>query len=96
MDIRAVFGLNMRRLRLPKRLSQEAAGDLMKIDRAHISRIERGLANITILNIAQAARVLECEWAELFDKRAAVEFAASLKGGSPRTIGNRKPARKRR
>ncbi len=67
----------------------------MHIDRAHVSRIERGIANITILNIAEVAKVLECEWADLFDKRAAGEFAASLKTRSPRVVRRRGQGRKR-
>jgi transcriptional regulator with XRE-family HTH domain len=37
MDIRLVFGQNMRRYRLAAGLSQEAVAERMGVDRAHVS-----------------------------------------------------------
>ncbi|OJW28019.1 MAG: hypothetical protein BGO51_12940 [Rhodospirillales bacterium 69-11] len=90
MDIRKVFGLNMRRLRLPTGLSQEAAADLMKLGRAHVSSIERGQGNVTLVTVAAVAKVLRCEWADLFDVTSAREFAASATTKAPRI----KPSRR--
>jgi transcriptional regulator with XRE-family HTH domain len=84
MDIRQVFGLNIRRLRLPKQLTQEEAGDLMQLERAHFGRLETGVQNATLMTLDRVARVLDCEWAELLDKRAAMDFAASLRTTAPR------------
>ncbi len=42
MDIRHVFGENIRRFRVQAGLSQEAVAELMGVDRAHISSMERG------------------------------------------------------
>ena len=84
MDIRIVFGLNMRRLRLPKGLSQEAAADLMELGRAHVSSIERGQGNVTLTTVDAVARVLQCEWSELFDVEAASAFAATSTTSAPR------------
>ena len=58
MDIRRVFGANVRRYRLAARLSQEAVAVRMGVDRAHVSAIERGLQNATLLTILQAAQAL--------------------------------------
>ena len=90
MDIRKVFGLNMRRLRLPTGLSQEAAADLMKLGRAHVSSIERGQGNVTLVTVAAVAKVLRCEWADLFDVASAREFTASATTKAPRI----KPSRR--
>jgi len=90
MDIQRVFGLNMRRLRLAARLSQEAAADLTKLGRAHVSSIERGQGNVTLTTVDAVAKVLRCEWAELFDVQAARSFAASSTTNAPRI----KPSRR--
>jgi Helix-turn-helix domain len=44
MDIRLVFGQNMRRYRLAAGLSQEAVAERMGVDRAHVSSMERWTA----------------------------------------------------
>ncbi len=67
MDIRRVFGANVRRYRLAARLSQEAVAERMGVDRAHVSAIERGLQNATLLTILQAAQALSVRPAELLE-----------------------------
>ena len=67
MDIRRVFGANVRRYRLAARLSQEAVAERMGVDRAHVSAIERGLQNATLLTILQAAQALSVQPAELLE-----------------------------
>ncbi|WP_439614183.1 helix-turn-helix domain-containing protein [Reyranella sp.] len=67
MDIRRVFGANVRRYRLAARLSQEAVAVRMGVDRAHVSAIERGLQNATLLTILQAAQALSVRPAELLE-----------------------------
>jgi transcriptional regulator with XRE-family HTH domain len=60
MDIRKLFGANVRRIRIAADLSQAAVADRMGIDRAFISMIERGGQNatlFTILEVAEALRV---------------------------------------
>ena len=68
MDIRKVFGLNMRRIRLAAGLSQEAVAEGMGVDRAHVSSMERGQQNITILTLWQAAEALGCRTVALLDE----------------------------
>ena len=51
MDIRKVFGANVRVYRLAAGLSQEAVAVRMGVDRAYVSAIERGLQNVTLLTI---------------------------------------------
>ena len=67
MDIRRVFGANVRRYRLAARLSQQAVAERMGVDRAHVSAIERGLQNATLLTILQAAQALSVRPAELLE-----------------------------
>jgi transcriptional regulator with XRE-family HTH domain len=92
MDIKQVFGLNMRRLRLPRGLSQEETADLTELGRAQISSIERGRQNVTLHTIDRISRVLKCDWRELFDREAARRFAAAATTKAPR----RKPGPRRR
>ena len=67
MDIRRVFGANMRRYRTAAGLSQEAVAERMGIDRAHISSIERGRQNATLLTLWNAAEALGVKPADLLD-----------------------------
>ncbi len=96
MDIYTVFGLNMRRLRLPTGLSQEAAADVMNLGRSHVGNIERGRANITLGTFDAVAKTLRCEWGELLDVRAARAFAASAGSKAPRIKPPPKRKRRRR
>ena len=49
MDARQAFGINVRRLRQERGLSQEEFGFAAGIDRTYISGVERGLRNPTLL-----------------------------------------------
>ena len=70
MDIRRLFGTNMRRLRLAAGLSQEAVAVRMDVDRAHVSSMERGQQNITLLTLWEASQALGVRPAALFDDGA--------------------------
>ncbi len=75
MDIRVVFGRNMRRWRLAAGLSQEAVAERMGVDRAHVSSMERGQQNVTLLTVWQAAQALGRKSAEFLDEEAAAVAA---------------------
>lgn len=68
MDIRRIFGGNVRRYRLAAGLSQEAVAERMGVDRAYVSGIERGKQNATLLTVWQAAEALGVRPADLFDE----------------------------
>jgi len=70
MDIRKVFGQNMRRHRLAAGLSQEAVAERMGVDRAHVSSMERGQQNVTLLTIWSAAQALGVQPAAFLDDKA--------------------------
>lgn len=65
MDIRELFGRNVLRLRVRAGLTQAALAERMGIDRSHISLMEGGDQNVTLLTLWQVAEALEAEPAEL-------------------------------
>jgi transcriptional regulator with XRE-family HTH domain len=71
MDIRKVFGQNMRRIRLAAGFSQAAVATSMGVDRAHISSMERGQQNVTLLTLWQVSEALDCRPAEFLDEKSA-------------------------
>ena len=70
MDIRTLFGTNLRRHRLAAGLSQEAVAERMGVDRAHVSSMERGQQNVTLLTIWHTAQALGVKPAALLDDSA--------------------------
>lgn len=61
MDVRQVFGTNVRRLRLEKGMSQEEFGFAAGIDRTYVSGVERGLRNPSLVLAEKFARGLGVE-----------------------------------
>lgn len=58
MDIRQLFGRNLRRLRSEAGLTQATLAERMGVDRAHVSNMERGLQNVTLLTMWDAAQAI--------------------------------------
>lgn len=67
MDIREVFGANLQFFREKAGLSQAALADRMGVDRAHISAMERGQQNVTIITLWHVAEALDVKPALLLD-----------------------------
>ncbi|MGD9471250.1 MAG: helix-turn-helix domain-containing protein [Novosphingobium sp.] len=65
MDIRKLFGSNVRSIRESARLSQAEVAARMGVDRAYISLIERGGQNATLLSIWEVAQALHVRPADL-------------------------------
>jgi transcriptional regulator with XRE-family HTH domain len=85
MDIRALFGGNLRRFRKAAGLSQEALAVRMGVDRAHVSSMERGLQNVTLLTIWAASEALAIQSARLLEEgesRSSVRPEVSKPGTS--------------
>ena len=59
------FGLQLRRIRAEKELSQEALADCCQLDRTYISGIERGLRNPSLSCILRIAKGLDVQPEEL-------------------------------
>lgn len=61
------FGLNLRNLRISKKISQEQLAYMSYIPISQIGRIERGEINTTISTVKAIAFALEIEPKKLFD-----------------------------
>jgi transcriptional regulator with XRE-family HTH domain len=68
MDIRQVFGENLRRFRVQAGFSQEAVAERMGVDRAHVSSMERGQQNVTLLTLWHLAQALGVKPADLLNE----------------------------
>ena len=60
------LGARIRLIRRELHLSQQECAALCQIDRAHMSRLERGFPNASVLHLAKLARGLGIEIADLF------------------------------
>jgi transcriptional regulator with XRE-family HTH domain len=59
------FGNKVRCVRQSKGISQEVLAELAELDRTYISGVERGLRNISLVNISAIAKALKVHVAEL-------------------------------
>ncbi|UBS33837.1 helix-turn-helix domain-containing protein [Altererythrobacter sp. N1] len=73
MDIRKLFGANVRRYRVSLNISQEALGVRMGVDRAYVSAIERGVQNVTLLSMWEVAQALGVRPAALLAEDVVIE-----------------------
>ena len=64
-DLLREFGNRVKQLRLGKNLSQEKLSQICDIDRTYISGVERGIRNVSLLNIARLAKALDVSPSEL-------------------------------
>ena len=74
MDIRDVFGKNLKHYRMKIGISQDALAAKMGVDRAHVSSMERGQQNVTIITLWHAALALDVR-PDLLLKASATEGA---------------------
>lgn len=66
MDLRQVFATNLRRIRHQRELSQEQLAQDAAVDRAYMSRVERGVTHVGLEIIGKLAEVLKVDPAEFF------------------------------
>jgi transcriptional regulator with XRE-family HTH domain len=64
-SILKAFGARIKSIRLERGLSQEQLGLIAGLDRTYISGIERGLRNVSLINLERLALALNAEPAEL-------------------------------
>jgi len=64
-EILTKFGSRVRKLRLEKEFSQEDLSLVCELDRTYISGVERGVRNISLLNIKRLAEALDVTPSEL-------------------------------
>lgn len=70
MDIRRTFGANLRRYRVAAGLSQETVAERMSVDRAHVSSMERGQQNVTLLTLWHASQAVGVKPADLLHEES--------------------------
>ncbi|WP_316358588.1 helix-turn-helix transcriptional regulator [Devosia sp.] len=68
MNTRESIGLNLRRLRVERGLSQERLALASGIDRSYVGRIERGSENVTVEALEALTTVLGVPVRQLFDE----------------------------
>ena len=68
MDLRQIFATNLRRIRHRQNVSQEQLAHEAGIDRAYVSRVERGVTYVGLEIIGKLAAVLGVEPTEFFQK----------------------------
>jgi transcriptional regulator with XRE-family HTH domain len=66
MDLRQLFATNLRRIRHQQGLSQEQLAHDAEIDRAYVSRVERGVTYVGLEIIGKLIDVLGVDPAEFF------------------------------
>ena len=64
-DPKVIFGERVRSFRAKRSLSQEQLADLAELDRTYISGIERGIRNVSLMNIVKIADALDINPSEL-------------------------------
>jgi len=74
MDLREVFGTNLRRLRHAKGLSQDDLAYEAEVSRSYLSQLEKGAFYASLKILGKLADVLEVEPGELI-KRPPVKAA---------------------
>lgn len=67
------FGKHIKSLRLERNLSQEELAALCGLDRTYVSGIERGLRNVSIVNIFRIAEALNTPPSNLLDFKVGFE-----------------------
>ena len=64
-DPKVIFGQRVRSFRAKRSLSQEQLADLAELDRTYISGIERGIRNVSLINIVKIADALDIKPSDL-------------------------------
>jgi len=68
LDIRIRFGRAIRRIREEQGVNQEEAAERCGLHRTYYSGIERGVRNVSLVNIERVAKGLKTSLPELFSR----------------------------
>ena len=68
LDIRLRFGRAIRRIREEQKINQEEAAERCGLHRTYYSGIERGVRNVSLINIERVARGLKTSLTKLFER----------------------------
>ena len=68
LDIRIRFGRAIRRIRAEQGINQEEAADRCGLHRTYYSGVERGIRNVSLVNIERISRGLRTSLPKLFER----------------------------
>jgi transcriptional regulator with XRE-family HTH domain len=68
LDIRIRFGRAIRRARAEQKITQEEAAERCGLHRTYYSGVERGIRNVSLVNIEKIARGLKKSLPEIFGR----------------------------
>lgn len=68
LDIRIRFGRAIRRVRQEQQINQEEAAERCGLHRTYYSGVERGLRNVSLVNIERISRGLRVSLPKLFSR----------------------------
>jgi transcriptional regulator with XRE-family HTH domain len=68
LEIKKAFGEAVREIRISQGKSQEQLAFDSDLDRTYISGVERGIRNISVVNIQKLAEALDISLTHLFDR----------------------------
>jgi transcriptional regulator with XRE-family HTH domain len=68
LDIRIRFGRAIRRIREEQKINQEEAAERCGLHRTYYSGIERGVRNVSLVNIEKVGKGLRTSLSRLFEK----------------------------
>jgi transcriptional regulator with XRE-family HTH domain len=68
LDIRIRFGRAIRRIREEQEINQEEAAERCGLHRTYYSGIERGVRNVSLVNIEKVAKGLKTSLPDLFHR----------------------------
>ena len=68
LNIRVRFGRAIRRIREEQKITQEEAAERCGVHRTYYSGIERGIRNVSLVNIERVAKGLQTSLPELFKR----------------------------
>ncbi len=66
MDMKQIFGQNVRRIRQIRGYSQEELAERAGLHRTYVGSVERGERNVSLYNIVTLARALDVPVSDLF------------------------------
>jgi transcriptional regulator with XRE-family HTH domain len=68
LDIRIRFGRAIRRVREHQQITQEEAAERCGLHRTYYSGVERGVRNVSLVNIERISRGLRVSMSQLFSR----------------------------
>jgi transcriptional regulator with XRE-family HTH domain len=68
LDIRIRFGRAIRRIREEQEINQEEAAERCGLHRTYYSGIERGVRNVSLVNVEKVAKGLKTSLPKLFER----------------------------